>query len=108
MQVAFTPALLSKQAAYQWKRRTCAPCQAAPSGASAVATTPGASVGCPFRRIIILGAPVKNIMLTTNKRLNYFTTLPLLQENAADDGNAAIAAIGVVHNEREGGCCQVP
>jgi hypothetical protein len=42
----------------------------APSGASAVATTPGAPVGFPIGRIVITGAPVKIILLTTNTKWN--------------------------------------
>ncbi len=41
-----------------------------PSGVSAVATTPDAPVGFPVRRIVITGAPVKIVMLTTNTRWN--------------------------------------
>jgi len=42
----------------------------APSGASAVAITPNASVGFPVGHIVIVGAPVKIIMSTTNSRWN--------------------------------------
>ena len=62
--------LLPTRLASQLKRRTCARWQAAPSGASAAPTTPNASARSPFRRIVIVGAPVKVLMLTTNKRWN--------------------------------------
>jgi hypothetical protein len=42
----------------------------APSGVSAVATTPDTPVGFPVGRMVIVGAPVKIIMLTTNTRWN--------------------------------------
>jgi hypothetical protein len=42
----------------------------APSVASAVATTPNASVGFPVWHIVIVGAPVNIIMSTTNTRWN--------------------------------------
>jgi hypothetical protein len=42
----------------------------APSSASAVATTPNASVGFLVGHIVIVGAPVKIIMSTTNTRWN--------------------------------------
>jgi len=42
----------------------------APSGASAVATTSNALVGFPIGHIVIVGAPVKIIMSTTNTRWN--------------------------------------
>jgi hypothetical protein len=42
----------------------------APSGASAVATTPNAPVEILVGCIVITGAPVKIIMLTTNTKWN--------------------------------------
>jgi len=70
----------------------------APSSASAVATTPDASVGFPVKHIIIVGAPVKIIMSTTNTRWNYPT--PHRKRRAANNCDTAVAAIGVVRNER--------
>ncbi len=46
------------------------PGENASSGASAVATTPDAPVGFLVGRIVITGAPIKIIMLTTNTRWN--------------------------------------
>jgi hypothetical protein len=42
----------------------------APTGVSAVATIPDASVGFPVGHIVIVGAPIEIIMSTTNTRWN--------------------------------------
>ena len=90
----------------------------APSGASVVATTPNASVGFPVGHIDIVGAPVKIIMSTTNtykmELINYPT--PRRKRCTADHDDTAVAAIGIVRNERgrslsredQGGRRQVP
>jgi hypothetical protein len=64
MLVSFSVIVISSQAS------PVSPGGDAPSGASAVATTPDAPVGFPVGRIFITGAPIKIIMLTANTRWN--------------------------------------
>ena len=73
----------------------------APSGAFVVATTPAASVGFPIGRIVIVGAPVKIIMLISNTKMKLiYYPAPRPKRRAADNGNPAVVAIGVICNER--------
>jgi len=71
------------------------------SGASAVATTPTASVGFPVGRIVIVGAPVKNYHVNNKHKMEFINyPTPRRERRAADNGNTAVAAIGVVRTER--------